>query len=659
MAMEDVTPGAQLMRLGDALSAARRPRAAALVYLSAGSGSASGLSPERKAEALVAGANALLRVTSSPDLSRRPSDTVACAEQARSALLKACLLLDKCAGAEIVEARLSAGALLETACVRSGARSRGVLDACFTTLRKRAATLPTARDWWLYFKGREVDAFLREHRSRSNAALGLSAGGGAESALKVADSTADDCDARGDHLAAAAFRLVEAQICLSCAGSTAVARASAAVDRSRRSIDTYHRTSTLEAQQAYAQADAAMLKFSLAVVHALLCLRQGQVCRANALQQSLSESFDAVARTSSTATPGRWKWQSRRVLQALVQHVLALTALSRADAVAARQHATSALERAGFSRSAVCSARASDDYSALVFFDRKLPAVASRAFGIVLLDTAARVHLLENDLPAAEPFVTVALHQARGVPDPAHPDHFDANDLPLATQAGAYLLASEYFLNRGTRSDAETATGFLDRILEGARTAPEVACALCDITHMARTYMSLLTGEQRLDVHQTPNLESPKARLLAAAQPYESNLVLAAALFAEGIWEMRSSRVVESRVALEAAADIIALPRARDTTYTENLQLAANVMTTLGGLFLAHQTVPEDMRDIITNSVAVAKRCSDPTVTLRALRTTCKMLERTGAPPEQLERLAEARHAAEVRVFAPQPGSRT
>lgn len=599
-------PGEQLLQVAGHLVARKRTRQAALVYVTAGTASSSGLAPKSKAGALLEGARLLLRDGSSEALGH-----------ARSALLKACLILDGCSGC--AQSRLHAGAMLETVCAREGERAQSVFNECYKVLQTRKSEVKTAWDWWIYFKGREISAAIREATAPSVDAI--TAASRSDAALRLIEDGIRQCEVHRDPLAAVAFSLIIVQLCL---GTFTRTEGSDSQDSSRlvslgirdhnnacaENALQYARNtlSTIDARD-YHAGDLSLLHLCSLTMESVLLLRSNRIKEAQSLGYSLMCAFDSAAQASRNASAsGQWKWQNGKVLRSLVHYILAAGTASVSDNGGKMRYCLGALQWAGLD-----SSGNTEFLMSASPFQGKLEPFVANTISVMLLEGTARAKLARLQLVDAAPFVAGALARVQS----------SVPSLSLATQAAAYLLAAEYYMLLGSVESGEVAAQYLCRVIDTASQSKASAAELCDVLEMARTYVSLLTGEKR--VTQGENA------------PWKgTNLSLAAALFAEGVYELRQINTIDAQNYLRRAISLT-----DDSSSTSNEQLATNARVTLASLLLSHMSIDHTTNELVDHSVTYAENSKDIVTLVRAARIKCKLLSRFSRDTNDAEMQAE------------------
>jgi hypothetical protein len=691
--MEPSSAGMRLLALGAHWSARRRPRAAALAYLTAANVSASGLSPSARAGALIAAAQLLLKAASpvraaaaatadgasgvvaavappATATAAAAASAAAAVAASRAALVKACLVLDGCCaggggGAEAAAARLHAAALLETACGRAGARARDVVADALDVLRRRRDELPaSAWDWRLYWKARQVDVLLRDAAIASSAqSSSASVTGSASSAtatatalanatataeaLRVAELAVSECVRMRDVLAAASFCLMQVQIHLRDARAAEAAMAPtsgrsdgvtlSSAQSAKTALDTAKNIlDGAENDPPSANiADRALLRVCCITLEALMHLREGRIVEAKALQLPLMRAFDAAAkatRNSNADGPGQWKWQNGKVLRSLVQHVFAASCRNDDRMLEAWSFAADGLRWAGLPIDSDAAVR--NLAGPKLAFEGKLPPPVGEALAIVLLDDAARIKLSATDLAGAKPLILAMLARVHPGREPG---------LPLATQSSVYLLAAEYHMAMGSHKGAETAAKYLRHIIVTANSCRDTFAEIGDIAQMAETYNSLLTGEKRLtrSAVDASWIKPGAGQLESDLRARFTNVhVRAAALFSDGVYELRAARVIEAKQSLEESKVIVTGCYSHD-------QLRANIVSTLVSLHLSNPTDMQETHEIVESELARLMNSSDLISLVRMLRVARKLLSRSAPGSERLHAIEHDKLKAE------------
>lgn len=589
----------RLLRLSQSLAGAKQFLPAALALQAAAVSSSSSFTPAQKAASLTSAARFLLR-----------AGGAAHAARARAVLHKAIFILDACPGCEAL--RLQAGSLLESA--SEGAAALHAVRACLDVVERRRAALQMPWNWWMYFKGREIA--LCEPKQ----------------AVAVAADAVLEAERKGDFGGAAALQLVIAQVDLGAVGPASEENchsAFAAVREAAKYID--------RAVGITGEADVATLRVCCTALSSMCLLRAGRVGEAFGQAHALGAAYEAARAAAKKGNDGsQWKWQNGRVLRSLVQHVLAAGRRSTGGSAAGLELANRALAWANLDG-------AREMNGELPAFGGRLGGHAEMAFVIVLLDSAARMRMSVVDLEGAAPLVRAALFRVQK----------PQSGVSLATQASAYLLAAEYFMLQGTHASAQRATLYLSRVLDTANGSIDGATELGDIAHMCRTYISLLTGDKRQQPGAVPPRDgggdnNNKADNMTDAiddpaldGTFTSAHVRSAALFADGVQEMRQANVLDAKRVLERAFEL-----AGGGTRRENDQLVANIGTTLTSLYVSHPTVSKNTEDIVVSVFRVADASGDLITRARALRMKRKLISRAAVVKPEEVALVEKEQAA-------------
>lgn len=415
--------------------------------------------------------------------------------------------------------------------------------------------------WWIFFRARSISVHVSHLRAP-------------EEALQTTSSSATHMQHLGEREAAAAFLLSGVHIRLAAPG-----------------FDLSHVLPSLQ-QAAHLLSEANVpenspLAIARVILHGLSLLRAGYATAArNELAATAVRTLASLDRRGAASGRSLWVWAPSPVLRVLLQHFLACALRTHGDGGAAWVHAEQALSAAGLSR---------DPARAPVCGGRVTPK-ASRALACALLDSAARVRLALVDFPRAAPLVAAALVRGKTA------------DGPDAAQCSAFLVAAEYYALSGQHDRARDATAYLQRIVQAASTR-EMSLSLGDILQKALTYRSLLLGTARL-------------ASLGASLPYTSAHERAAGLLADGVFQLRHSRVIEAREALQSVMAIMQDDNSR------NEQVLANSLIVLSSLFLVHEQISEAPVNMTLNATRLAQAARDAVTEARAKRQTYKILAR-------------------------------
>lgn len=570
-AVRGENPAERLVDLGAHLGRAGRHRLAALAYASAAGGS-SGASPRSRANALYLAARHLHQhAIRHPDTSIVEDDLL----RARALLQKALLLARSLPDAFTRTMRLLA--LLEAVTIAQG-DTGAATKACklATNEMKRAVGRGEAVwHWWVYFRTRQM----------------LSAS--PDDALSLAASAASLAERRGDVISAAAFHLAAAHVRV-----TAPFFTLDAILPALRAANAH-----LSQVPRDDVAEAAPLRLARVLLSGFALLRAGRAAQTCAeLAQDAARALALLDRGAAAASPlaqpmhrCAWVWAPAPALRALLQHLLACALRPRGDGGAAWVHAERAL----------CAAGLDAERADGAVLARCLDARAGRALGVAILDSAARVLLGLVDLARAAPLVSAALRLSADA----------GGGRPDVTRCAALLLAAEYCALSGRLEQARGALQYLDEIERAAADGVDSRAALGDVLHMAHTHRSLLTGHARTG-----------AAADSADATYIGAHVRAAALFADGVFHMRNSRILPARATLHDALALIVADGDRGAV---NEQLVANTLIVQSGLSLLREVIDEADHEPVRDAIQIAERGRDVVTEVRSKRQAYKLLSKS------------------------------
>lgn len=600
--MEGTSSVAQhLLQLATNLSLSENNRAAALAYSTAAR--TPGVSPRVQAYALYQSALHLQRAT---EVHPEPPTVASDRNRAVAQLRKCSILVRKQPASWNILLQLTA--LLERIYTSSSdhlGAARAINDglAMITRHSDRHVVLR----WWVYFRGRAIRNALATGNSHTTAA-------------KLAEGSAIECSRSGDGLSAAAFHLTNIQVLL--------------CNRGDLSFDFEKPASCLKnvEQGERQQLDVLMLSAGMHVLHTLSYLRSGKpgTARQHAIDHLL-RAYENLRNAHKPNHSGYWHWFTARVLSAITNHCV--TMVGRLDRPQRARTASSvALKRIGLLRNGAVSA---EDICRACGITQP----AARALGVSLLDSAARLHLANLDLPTAAKHIAEAARFAfedsgdlqilrrcerqetdlRGLLSPNLPLRL------LTIRACVMLLFAEYHCLRGMMSGAQAAKRFVSAILSVPHEVWGQIGELwnTDILQSSLSHMSLLTGEERQN--GIPGI-SVEQRSILSRESFNSLQCYGIALFTMGIFYMRKNMVIESLGALNGALRI-SLDKS-----SLNEQLAANTLAIRCAPALAHQTVSSSPFQDIEDAMAMAKELDDPVLTTRVIRQKRKLVHRANQP---------------------------
>ena len=544
------------MEFGEYLAVNGRHRLAALAFATAAGGT-SGASPSLRADALYFAAFQLLEHATKEPVHREADEGLF---RARSFVQKGLLQAKTLPDAFVRTMRLYA--LLER-CLTAQNDAPGATKACKLALgemRKAAQRGDVVWDWWVYFRTRQV----------------RSAPGPSE-ALALASNAAGLCRRRGDRVSAAGFHLIAAQLHLvhGVPENTEICIRGAAED--------------LNAVPFNLLPHAAPLRIAYVLLAGFAMLRVGHTAQVRAqIAKQASDYCDLLARGAvedivPTAGNCAWVWLPRPVMNALLQHLLTCAYRTNENQDTAFVNAERALQAASIK------------LGVKQVLPRCLDANAGRALAVALLESAARLRLQIVDLKNAYPIVKDVLDRA------GNADHLDV------TRASALLLAAEYYSLSGNLEHARVAMEYLDVIENAGKLDGAVKRKLGDILAMAHTHRSLLTGNARVgDVD--------------GEEVFVGKQVRAAALFADGVFHMRGSRLMDAKAALQ---QVLALC---GEGVAVNEQIICSTLIVHAGLYVLYESIPESAHEPALDAVRIAERAKDLVNVVRAKRQRYKLL---------------------------------
>lgn len=550
-------PAERLVEFAQHLGVNGRHRLAALAFATAAGGT-SGASPSIRAHALYFAAFHLLEhATNEPQHIAAEEGLLRARSLIQKGLLQAKTLPD------VFVRTMRLYALLEKVLTTQNDKS-GATKSCKLALgemRKAAQRGDVVWDWWVYFRTRQI-------RSAP----------GEKEALALANNAAALCRRRGDRVSAAAFYLIAAQIHLvhGLTENTDSSIRAAAEDLNAISFDILPHASPL--RTAY----VLLAGFSM--------LRLGHTAQVRTeIAKQASDYCDLLGRgvvDEILPTPGNcaWVWLPRPVMNALLQHLLACAYRTHENQDTAFVNAERALQAASIK------------LGVKHVLPRCIDANAGRALAVALLESSARLRLQIVDLKNAFPIVKDVLERV-------------GNDgIVDATRASALLLAAEYYSLSGNLQHAKVAMEYLDVIEKaGLNGGDEVKRNLGDILAMAHTHRSLLTGNARVgDVN--------------GEEVFVGKQIRAAALFADGVFHMRGSRLMDAKAALQ---QVLALC---GDGVAMNEQIICSTLIVHAGLYLLYESIPQSAHVPAMDAVRIAERAKDLVNVVRAKRQRYKLL---------------------------------
>lgn len=549
----------RLVEFGEHLGVNGRHRLAALAFATAAGGT-SGASPSLRADALYFAAFHLLEhATKEPEHEAAEEGLL----RARSLIQKALLLAKTLPDGFVRTMRLYA--LLERVLTTQNDKA-GATKSCKLALgemRKAAQRGDVVWDWWVYFRTRQVRAAP-----------------GTKEALALATNAANLCRRRGDRVSAAAFHLIAAQIHLvySTAESTHVSIQAADEDLKAVPLDVLP--------------DAAPLRTAYVLLAGFAMLRIGHTAQVRVeVAKRASDYYDLLERgTAEDVVPAAgscsWAWLPKPVMNALLQHLLACAYRTSDNQDAAFVNAERALKAASI------------ELGGGQVLSRCINARAGRALAVALLESAARLKLQVVDLKGAYPLVKEVLERAEN----------DGTDGVLdVAKASALLLGAEYYSLSGSLEHARMAMEYLEVIEKAGERDEELRQKFGDILAMARTHRSLLTGNGRVG-------EVEGKEVFVAKQ------VHAAALFADGVFHMRASRLIDAKAALQQVLTLCGEGAAA------NEQIICSTLIVHAGLYVFYESIPEAAHAPALDACHIADRAKDLVNIVRARRQRYKLL---------------------------------
>lgn len=583
-------PTERLFEYGAHMGNAGKYRAAALAFSTAALGT-SGAAPTLQADSYFLSAYYLIEhATKNPDSLEYEDDLLRARAIIQKALMHVKGLHDK------FTRSMRLLTLLERLSSLKG-DSNDADKACMQAMkemRQAASEGAAIWDWWVYFRTRQ----LKYARSPGDAA-------------NLAESAANISVRRGDHASAAAFYLCLAQIHVTEPGYAYPGPASTAIEKATKLL------TNIPEHELPASAPLRIARILLAGSSLLRVGHTTQVREelATAASNALLVLDRPVRTYQNSPNSVSWVWLPVPVMSALLQHLLACSFRTVDDGATAWVCAERALTAVGI-RSGSYGER-----SAMLM--HSITPRAERALHVALLESAARVRLSNIDLKQARPLVAAAVQLSKLMEDQS----FDR------THASALLLASEYYSLTGQKVNAVTATRYLDRI-ENSQCARDVdgkvtdcvTSGLGDILALARTHRALLTGSAR-----------------KAPTPHDvvvGSQVRAAAKFADGVYHMRNSQLVDAKNCIAKVNELVG------EGVAANQQLICNALTIHAGLFLLYQDVPDKAIQPASDAVEIATHANDLVNKVRALRQRYKLLSKAHPNKAVVERcLATTRQA--------------
>jgi len=123
---------------------------------------------------------------------------------------------------------------------------------------------------------------------------------------------------------------------------------------------------------------------------------------------------------------------------------------------------------------------------------------------------------------------------------------------------------------------------------------------------MAHTHRSLLTGNGRVGDD--------------SEEAFIAKQVRAAALFADGVFHMRGSRLIDAKAALQGVLSLVGDGAA------VNEQIIASALIVHAGLFMLYENIPDGALAPAGDAIKIAERAGDLVNTVRAKRQRYKLL---------------------------------
>lgn len=615
-----------LLRLASFLADQRNHRYSAVIYSSASR--ATGTTDELQSLSLFKAAQQLfLSVKNASDKATRHEDQT----RALSYLRKAGLLLQEKPHA--FDLHMQIYALMESLCsfIDNFDNATKIIDAALEAISTASQETSVQLRWFCYFRSRAIS-------------ISLADGNDVQHASTLALKTAHECQKCNDHLSAAAFYLVQAQIALSAVvlGHPDMTCDLALPTNSLNRIENPHHSKA---------ADIALIHFVHTILQCFQYLRNSDLRAVNILAyEDLTRSYNKLRQFQKDAVSSTWQWLPQPYLSALTFFVTTASKRSDSNLDDAIVHAMTALARMGIAENRLTAFTLDD------ICHQQVSRRGSVALAVTLLENAARIRLTEMNLEPAATLIAACV-------DLAFPDERsraivrraesgvevdsrqlssilcgDSKSAQLVLRSTALVLMAEYHNLRGLVSSAEISTKLLFAVKSIATRIPQGQPVLApDNWHLAVSRLCVLTGASRAEIahegREGPFVSEEDDPTFAF--PFVSKHVLAHAWFTVGVYHIRATRVIEAKTAVRQCLFIAsAMPHGHD-------QLISNASVVLSGLILTHQDVSKDAADMLDGAMELARKLRDDVTIFRTLRQRRKLIHRVSKSPEQQKRIDE------------------
>lgn len=603
-----------LFNLGETLSLQTRHRYSALAFAAASR--TAGTTPRLQALALYKSATELhFAIQVGSDELTKTEDT----SRAISYLQKCTLLLrEHRAG---VDMHLQAFALLERVYTQSGnhVAAAKTINTALSTVPKAAGTPAVQLQWWCYFRTRAIANLLQS-------------GSAVLQACHSAEESARQCEILQDPQGAAGFYLIQCQLSIG-ATVNGLRNVPISLHKANANIERFVRPPN---QQMYM--DQLIMRFAYCFLQSLALIRNGNVGEVkDNIVSELSKWYNRLRSARKEGRRATWKWIPQNYLSALTFYIT--TAVSRANGNRSKAlvHAMTALSRLGITENNVTSFTLGE-----VCREGETER-ASLSLVIALLESAARIRLAEVNLDDASILIGAAVdltfqdEASRRMIRSAEAGRALDIDLSevliknvetvgLIPRCTALMLLAEYHNLRGKVSSARVATDLLQAVRYTAfQDIPNANSCKTDTWHMAISYLTLLTGDRRSDIAAMPSSSSSGDDFATITSPQTK----AFAYFTVGVYHMRHTDVLESRIALKDCLNLL-----QEESHG-NEQIIANAMTVLSGLVLTRESISQDATNMTQNAVNIARSLNDQVTLVRAARQQKKLADRLSYSPEE------------------------